>query len=260
MKLFIRFAFDGTAYHGYQVQSTLPTVQRALNDAARQLFGFDCDVMGCSRTDAGVHARMFCAAISKKGETDLPVTIPLDKIPRAMCAYLPEDISVYDAVWVKDEFHPRYCVRSKDYEYRFYPHQIRDPFEGKRSWHVPLPLLPDAVDRMNRAAQYFCGTHDFAAFMAQGSQIVETTRTVFAASVRAEDRFISFRVRADGFLYNMVRIMAGTLLDVALGKLMPEDIPGIIRSKDRVKAGRTAPPVGLYLDSVEYQPGSFDLD
>ena len=170
MKALIKFRFVGTAYNGYQVQpGSIPTVQRALNLATRALFGYDCDVMGCSRTDAGVHAKVFCAAISKKGQADLPTTVAAANIPRALCAYLPDDIAVTGACFVPDDFHPRYGVSAKEYEYRFYCSPIRDPFEHDRSWHVPCPLAADAVDRMRRAAKCFEGTHDFTSFMAHGS-------------------------------------------------------------------------------------------
>lgn len=253
MKALIKFRFVGTAYNGYQVQpGHIPTVQRALNEATRALFGYDCDVMGCSRTDAGVHARAFCAAVSKKGQTDLPTSIAAANIPRALCTHLPNDIAVTDACFVPDDFHPRYAVSAKEYEYRFYSSPIRDPFEDNRSWHIPCPLLPDAIERMNRAASDFVGTHDFASYMAQGSKITVPIRTVTYASVSREGNILSFRVCADGFLYNMVRIMAGTLYEVAVGRRDPESIRASIEARDRVAAGLTAPPHGLYLSRVFY--------
>ncbi len=254
MKAFIKFRFVGTAYNGYQVQpGSIPTVQRALNEATRALFGYDCDVMGCSRTDAGVHARAFCAAISRRGATDLPTAISAANIPRALCNYLPEDIAVTDACFVPDDFHPRYAVASKEYEYRYYVHPIRDPFEHLRAWHIPCPLLPDALERMQIAAAQFVGTHDFASYMAQGSKITAPTRMVKYATVSREGNIYSFRVCADGFLYNMVRIMAGTLYDVAAGRREPETIAASIAQKNRVAAGQTAPPHGLYLSRVFYE-------
>lgn len=254
MKALIKFRFVGTAYNGYQVQpGSIPTVQRALNEATRALFGYDCDVMGCSRTDAGVHARSFCAAVSKKGQTDLPTGVSAANIPRALCTYLPNDIAVTDACFVPDDFHPRYAVAAKEYEYRFYASPIRDPFEDMRSWHIPHPLLPDAIERMNQAAACFVGTHDFASYMAQGSKITVPVRTVKYATVSREGDIISFRVCADGFLYNMVRIMAGTLYEVAVGRREPDSIRTSIDAKNRVCAGLTAPPHGLYLSRVFYQ-------
>jgi tRNA pseudouridine38-40 synthase len=255
MKILISCSFDGTRYHGYQVQKGGGiTVQSELNRAARELFGYECDVVGCSRTDAGVHARMFCAAISKKGEAGLPTAIPVEKVPRAMSAHLPDDICVYAATAVADDFHPRYGVVAKEYEYRFWVRDVRDPFECNRSWHVPLPLRDDALERMQRAAAHFCGKHDFTSFMAQGSKIVDATRTVYRAGVTMEGNVLSFRVCADGFLYNMVRIMAGTLLECATGQDArdPDSIPALIEARNRALAGRTAPAHGLYLHRVEY--------
>ncbi|MBQ7337330.1 MAG: tRNA pseudouridine(38-40) synthase TruA [Clostridia bacterium] len=255
MKMLICCSFDGSNYHGYQVQrGGGVTVQSELNRAARELFGYECDIVGCSRTDAGVHARMFCAAISKRGRSDLPTALPPTKLPRALSAHLPEDICVYNAVEVEDEFHPRYAVIAKEYEYRYFVREVRDPFESNRSWHMPLPLHPDAVVKMNRAAAHFCGKHDFTSFMAQGSKIVDATRTVYQAGVTQEGNVMTFRVCADGFLYHMVRIMAGTLIECVTGQAPrdPDSIPAVIAAHDRASAGRTAPAHGLYLNRVEY--------
>ena len=256
MKMLIYCSFDGTNYHGYQVQKGGGiTVQSELNRAAYELFGFECDIVGCSRTDAGVHARMFCATISAKGREDLPTSLPASKLPRALSAHLPEDICVYRALAVADEFHPRYAVMSKEYEYRFYVREVRDPFESRHSWHVRLPLLPDAIERMNRAAAHFCGQHDFTSFMAQGSKIVDAVRTVHSATVTREGDVVIFRVAADGFLYHMVRIMAGTLLECAVTATPrdPDSIPAVIEARDRARAGRTATAHGLFLRSVNYE-------
>ena len=255
MKMLIYCSFDGSNYHGYQVQRGGGiTVQSELNRAAQELFGYPCDIVGCSRTDAGVHARMFCATISKRGESGLPTSLPPQKLPRALCAHLPQDISVYHACPVEDDFHPRYGVVSKEYVYRYLVREVRDPFEEGRSWHVPIPLLPDAVERMNAAAKYMIGKHDFTSFMAQGSKIVDATRTVLDAGVERQGDIVTFRVRADGFLYHMVRIMAGTLLECATRQNPrdPADIRRIIEARDRAAAGRTAPAHGLYLNRVEY--------
>ncbi len=261
MKMLICCSFDGTNYHGYQVQrGGGVTVQSELNRAARALFGYECDVVGCSRTDAGVHARMFCATVSRRGQNDLPTALPAAKLPRALSAHLPKDISVYRAMAVADDFHPRYAVCEKEYEYRFLIREVRDPFENTRSWHVPQPLLPDAVARMQRAADHFCGKHDFTSFMARGSKIVDATRTVTSARVCREGDILSFRVAADGFLYHMVRIMAGTLLECVTGQTPrdPDDIPAILAARDRAAAGKTAPAHGLYLDRVRY-PSPIEL-
>jgi tRNA pseudouridine38-40 synthase len=252
MKLLLKVSYLGTHFCGYQVQKDKRTVQGELNAAAKSLFGFDCDVTGCSRTDSGVHANMFCCAITKKGEPDLHTDVAIEKIPRAICAHLPNDISVYEASWVDDEFHPRYDVVYKEYEYLICNAPVRDPFLEGRSWYVPQRFTDADIERMSAAAQSFVGEYDFSAFMAQGSTVQSTVRNVKYATVERVGNVIRFKVAADGFLYNMVRIMTGTLVAVAQGKISPEDITKIIESKNRAEAGMTAPPEGLYLNKVVY--------
>ena len=252
MKLLLKISFLGTAYCGYQVQPDRPTVQQSLNEASKQIFGFDCDVVGCSRTDSGVHANEFFVCISKKGEKTLDCTIPANKVPLAFNSVLPDDISVREAREVDDDFHPRYDVKFKEYIYKIWNDPIKNPFSSDRAYHIPHKYSDETVEKMNIAAQLFVGKHDFASYMAQGSKIVETVREVKYASVYREGDYIVFKVAADGFLYNMVRIMTGTLLLVAQGKIEPEDIVGITKSKCRNNAGSTAPACGLYLNKVEY--------
>ncbi len=252
MKLLLYLSYRGENFCGYQVQVGLRTVQGELCRACEEIFGFECDVTGCSRTDRGVHANMFCATVVKSGERGLETHISINKIPLAFCSHLPEDISVWDAVWMEEDFHPRYDVVYKEYVYRIYNRRTRDPFEEGRSFHYPKRITDEALERMREAAQNLCGEHDFAAFMAQGSKVESTVRNVKYATVEREGDLILFRVAADGFLYNMVRIFAGTLLFVAEGKIHPRDIPNIINSKDRSLAGMTAPAHGLYLNKVRY--------
>ena len=252
MKLFIKVAYLGTNYCGYQVQPNGVSIQQRLNEAMRAVFGFDCDVVGCSRTDSGVHAREFCATVAKKGESFLETSIPIARIPLALCAYLPEDISVYEASMVDESFHPRYDVKEKEYVYRFYNRAVRSPFEENRAAHVPKPLDDDAVARMNEAAATLCGKQDFSAYMAQGSKITDTVRTITGAQVLRDGDCVIFRVSADGFLYNMVRILAGTLLLVGQGKMTVEDFMTVTASGDRTRAGSTMPACGLYLNRVTY--------
>ena len=253
-KILLTVAYVGSAYCGYQVQPNGVTVQEMLNKAAESLFGYPCDVVGCSRTDSGVHARGFCAAISKKGSDALETAIPPVRIARAMNAHLPDDISVLASCEVPSEFHPRYGVVSKEYEYLIYNGRERDPFLLDRAWHIPTPIDGSALARMQAAADRFVGKMDFSAFRAVGADTEpgDAVRTVYAAKVERRGDMISFRVRADGFLYHMVRIMAGTLAAVAKGSLTPEDITEILRQGDRRRAGVTAPACGLYLDRVYY--------
>ena len=251
-KLLIRLAFLGTAYCGYQVQTNGESVQAALNRAAEALFGYPCDIVGCSRTDSGVHANDFCATVAARGTDELPTEIPVERVPQAFSAHLPEDIRVFDAAWVPSAFHARYDVLEKEYLYRFYNRRVFSPFEVGRAWHLPQEIDRAAFGRMETAAQAFLGEHDFSAFMAQGSKVTDPVRTVSRVGLSREGDLILFRVAANGFLYNMVRIMAGTLVDVAQGRIDPGAIPAIIASRDRGLAGQTAPACGLYLDRVTY--------
>ena len=252
MKILIKIKYVGTAYSGYQVQKNAPTVQGKLCEALEELFGFPCDVTGCSRTDSGVHANMFCATVAKHGEDSIETTIPLDRFPRAINAFLPEDIAVFSAEYVPDEFHARHDVLYKEYVYKMRFSYERDPFIADRAWQIPLIADDETVRRMDEAAKNFVGTHDFSSYMAQGSPVVSTVRTVFYAGVERDGDNVIFRVRGDGFLYNMVRIMTGTLVSVASNKIRPTDIPNITEARDRTASGATAPACGLYLNEVVY--------
>ena len=252
MKLLLYLSYDGSAFCGYQAQRHGNTVQQALNTATEALFGHPCDITGCSRTDSGVHAHMFCATITGQGGAPLVTTIPVDKLPAVLNIHLPDSIAAGYARWVPDDFHPRYSVSSKEYVYKIYNAPYRSPFEHKRSWHIPQPLDDEAVARMDLAAQHFVGRRDFSACMASGSEIMDKTRHVSSARVWREGDHVFFAVRADGFLYNMVRIMMGTLVDVALGKIPPDSIPERLATLDRRAMGRTAPADGLYLHRVFY--------
>jgi tRNA pseudouridine38-40 synthase len=253
MKLLLKIKYLGTNYCGYQVQPNAVSIQQRLNEAALALFGYECDIVGCSRTDSGVHANEFCATVSKKGSNDLITHIPSERVPLAMCAHLPDDICVFDARWVSSEFHARYDVKQKEYLYRIYNAPVRNPFEMGRSAHVPRRIDDMGLENMRRAAQLLIGTKDFAAFMAQGSSVTSTVRTIVRSDVERQEDMILYRVAADGFLYNMVRILTGTLLEVGLGRLTPEDVERIAESRDRALAGMTMPAEGLYLNRVFYE-------
>ena len=253
MKILLRVAFLGKAYCGYQVQPNGVSVQQRLNEAAKDLFGYDCDIVGCSRTDSGVHANEFYVTVAKKGKGDIETSIPMEKIAQAMSVRLPVDISVLSAKEVNDDFHPRYDVLYKEYVYQIWNGRARNPFLADRSWYCPKPIDDDALLRMQNAAKAFVGKRDFASFMAADSKIKDSVRTVIDASVTREGDLIVFRVSADGFLYNMVRIFTGTLVDVAYGRISVEDVPKIIEACDRKLAGTTAPPEGLFLNKVVYK-------
>ena len=252
MKLFLKISYLGTAYSGYQTQKNGISVQQKLNEATKKLFGCDCDVCGCSRTDKGVHANEFCLTVCEHGKNYLDTAITLDSIVKAMNVYLPNDIVVLSAEWRKEDFHARYSVVSKEYMYRIYNCSIRSPFEEGRSLHYARVLDDHAVDRMRLAAQMLQGKHDFSSFMASGSNVTNCERTVISTNIIKNGDALCFYIKADGFLYNMVRIIVGTLLEVAEGKREPEDILRIINVHDRKAAGRTAPAQGLYLNKVFY--------
>jgi len=255
IKLIIEF--DGTAYHGWQSQENAVTVQDTVVAAVRRLTGEDCSITGSSRTDTGVHALGFVCNFF----TGSP--IPADKFSFALNTILPDDIRVVSSEEVPPDFHSRYSAKSKKYLYYIYNSTFPSALLRHRAYHVYYPL---DVDEMNKAAQYFIGTHDFLAFSASGYSAKTTVRTITEATVsrvsqaqhiihsKDEHRgqLIEFSVTGDGFLYNMVRIMAGTLVEVGFGKLRTQDIPGIIAGLDRRRAGRTAPAHGLYLAEVFY--------
>ena len=252
MKLLLHISFLGTNYCGYQIQPNGVTIQQKLNEATRSLFGYDCDIVGCSRTDSGVHAHHFCATVTKKGENELFTTIPVKKIPYAIANYLPEDICVFDAEEKDDAFHPRYDVKYKEYVYRIWNGPFCDPFSKDTSWHYPKYIDNISLENMKKAASYFIGTHDFSAYMSADTKVKDTVRTVYEADVTRKGDIIEFRVSANGFLYNMVRIFTGTLVAVAEGKILTDDIPKITEGKDRKAAGMTVPAQGLALNKVVY--------
>jgi tRNA pseudouridine38-40 synthase len=247
VKYFAKIKYLGTAFHGFQVQPEKRTVQGELGLALEKALGGPCRVTGCSRTDSGVHDNEFCLTV----ECD-EATVPPEKLPVAVARFLPNDLSLFYATHCPNDFHPRYDVVSKEYLYRIINERVYDPFEYGRAWFVPRPIDDTAVERMNKAAAHIIGKHDFATFMSEGSDISDTVRTVFDLSVVKSGSLVEIRISADGFLYNMVRIIVGTLIDVAFGRVLPEDISDIILSRDRSRAGMTAPADGLYLNKVSY--------
>ena len=247
MKYFAKINYLGTNFHGFQVQKSHRTVQGELCSALDLALGGKSKVTGCSRTDAGVHANEFAITIENDG-----ATVPPEKLPIAVSRYLPPDISLYYASECDESFHPRYDVKNKEYLYRIRNRKIYDPFDYGRVWFLPRKITDDGIRLMREASEFLVGRHDFSAFMSEGSDIVDTVRTVFYINIERCGEYIDIKISADGFLYNMVRIIVGTLIEVAQGRILPEDIPLIISSQDRKKAGPTAPPEGLYLNRVIY--------
>ena len=247
MKYFAKIKYLGTNFHGFQVQPDKRTVQGELCSALAEVTGFPCKVTGCSRTDAGVHANEFCITVECE-----QATIPPEKLPVAVARFMPTDLSLYYAEEVPKEFHPRYDVISKEYLYRIKNERVYDPFLFGRAWFLPKPIDEAHIKKMQSAAEFLVGKHDFSTFMSPGSDITDTVRNVFYIDIEKNGTDINIKICADGFLYNMVRIMTGTLLYVAEGKIKPEEIPSITDSLDRTKAGFTAPACGLFLNKVVY--------
>ena len=249
MTILLRLSFVGTDFCGWQVQPNGRSVQQTLTEAAKTLLGTPCRITGCSRTDSGVHALDFAATlVPENGQC----TIPPERLPAAFAQILPPDLAVRSAALVPDDFHPRYDVRYKEYIYRILPARVPDPFLRGRVWQYPRDFDDGALERMNAAASALCGRHDFSAFMATGSKISDPVRTVKFCYVEREDEQFVLHIAADGFLYHMVRIIAGTLVLSAEGKLDADGMRTIIEGKNRAAAGVTAPPEGLYLYKVVY--------
>lgn len=241
--LLITISFNGSAYHGYQVQKGLPTVGGTFQRALWALLGSRDDIKGCSRTDTGVHANMYCLSV----KTQSP--IPCDGLVRALNGRLPDDIAALSCEERDMDFHARYSCKAKSYLYKIYNSDIKSPFLTSMAHRYAYPLDDEL---MNAAAQDFLGTHDFSSFCATGGTVEDKVRTIYGARVWREGNMVYFKVRGDGFLYNMVRIMTGTLIGVSAGRFAPGAIPGIIAARDRNLAGMTAPGCGLYLDEVFY--------
>lgn len=252
--ILLSLSFVGTEYRGWQVQKSEKTVQRTVQTALEKAFGTECAVTGCSRTDSGVHANMFCCCALLPCEANF---IPGEKIPSAVNLFLPNDISVLFAIDVAEDFHPRYDALGKEYVYKIWNGEYRNPFMVGRALMYHRKLNEEL---MNSAADKFTGCHDFAAFMAAGSKITDTVREIFSSRVIRRGDMIYFVVAGNGFLYNMVRIMAGTLIDVSNGKISLDEIEYIIESRERKKAGATVPSEGLYLNRVFYNIPGLTMD
>lgn len=246
--LVLALRYDGTRYHGWQVQKNAVTVQQVFQQAVAAVLG-DCpDIKGCSRTDTGVHALMYCVSMPVSSE------IPCQRLIAALNAHLPRDIAVYGCREVGEDFHARYSCKGKRYVYQIWNGRARNPFYEGYALHVHRPMEAQVL---HQAAQDLIGRHDFASFCSIGGNVEDTVRTVSDCSVRRKGDLIRFTVAADGFLYHMVRIMVGTLLRISEGKFQKNCIPDILMKKDRKYAGPTAPAHGLFLQEVFYDDLSF---
>ncbi len=236
--------FDGTDFVGWQIQENGRSVQEQIQTALTTLYKEEIKVTGSSRTDAGVHARGLVCSVK------VPFIIPAERLPLACNALLPEDVSVVDAFYVKEGFNARFDSLGKRYIYRIINGSVRHPLMGRYTHFVTGRL---DLDAMKKAAPYFEGEHDFAAFCAAGGSQNTTVRRLNKVEVRTtSDGIIEIEVRGEAFLYNMVRIIAGTLLYVGMGKIEPYEIPDVIASCERERAGKTLPPEGLTLEEVFY--------
>lgn len=242
--LLVTISYDGRQFHGWQIQQNAVTVQEIFQNALQKIIGNDFDIKGCSRTDSGVHANMYCISV----KTSHP--IPPQRLKAALNRWLPKSVAVLDCIEKELDFHARYSCKSKEYIYKIWNSEVRNPFLDGYALHYRYPIDEKLL---HTASQAFVGTHDFTSFCTLDSREKgDMTRTVKSFSVTRDKELVTMRVEADGFLYNMVRIMVGTLLRVQQGKINPDEIPAIIEKKDRKFAGPTAQPCGLYLNKVNY--------
>lgn len=243
--LLLHISYDGSYYHGWQIQNNAVTVQEVFQDALEKVIASRPDIKGCSRTDSGVHANMYCLNFKTEHR------IPCERIPAALNQFLPDSIAVHSAKEVEENFHARYSCKGKEYIYKIWNQDIRNPFLNRYAFHYWYDLDENLMDK---AAKQLLGCHDFTSFCTvdKSREKGDFHRTIQDISVRREGDMVIITVRADGFLYNMVRIIVGTLLYTAQGKIKPEDMPEILTALDRKKAGPTASPAGLYLNRVFY--------
>lgn len=237
-------AYDGTDYHGWQFQPGVPTIEGELNKALKELLGEDVQVIGASRTDSGVHALCNVAVF------DTDTKIPAQKLSYALNQRLPEDIKIQRSAETAPDFHPRHCTSKKTYEYHILNREFPLPTKRRYTYFTYVDL---DEERMQRGAKYLVGEHDFKSFCATAAMVETTVRTLYDLSVEREGEEIIIRVSGSGFLYNMVRIIAGTLMEVGRGNIEPEKVKEILVAKDRTAAGPTAPACGLTLVDYEWE-------
>lgn len=239
----LTIAYDGTNYCGWQIQPNGITVEEVLNKALQKLTGEDVQVIGASRTDSGVHA------LGNVAVFDTETTIPPERIMMALNQKLPEDIVITKSEEVALDFHPRYCDCTKTYEYHIINTRIPDPTRRLTNYFVSYPLN---LEHMREAASYLVGEHDFVSFCNVRTDVENTIRTITALDILQNGNEITIRITGNGFLYNMVRIIVGTLIRVGRGFYGPEKVKEILEAKDRKAAGVTAPAHGLVLKEIYY--------
>lgn len=243
MKNLLTIAYNGTNFCGWQKQENAPTIQQEVEVALKNLFNYNIEIRGASRTDAGVHA------IGQRAVFFHSHKIPMSNLPLALNNFLPPEIRILKCEEVDENFHPQYDAKNKTYKYRIYNKKIMNPLEHNLAWHVNQYI---DVKKMRQAAKFLIGTHDFSAFCATGSTTKTRVRCVNFINIERIGDIIEIHVNGDGFLYNMVRIIAGTLAYVGYDKFTKEDVYEALKNKDRQRAGITAPPSGLTLVEINY--------
>ena len=243
--ILLTISYDGTNYGGWQKQPNSITIQEKLETALSRVFNKSISVLGASRTDAGVHALGQKACFFTDN-----LLIPIDKLPFVINSFLPRDITITSASIAPIDFHPRFDALKKTYLYHIYNNSFPNPLLRNYAWHVRYPL---DVSVMKTAAEHFLGKHDFSAFCSANGNAKTFTRSIFDIEVFTNSPSVFISVTGDGFLYNMVRIITGTLMYVGIGKTKPCAIPFIIEEKERALAGITAPANGLTLMDIKYK-------
>ena len=239
----VLISYKGTAYHGFQRQNNAVGVQNIIEEQLSYLTASPVKINGCSRTDTGVHAREYCFSFNTEHN------IPCENMIRGLNSLLPDDISVYSCEDTDKNFHARYSCIGKEYEYLILNSPVKNPFMADMAFHYPYPLDTELI---YEAAQDFVGTHDFTSFCGTAYKKENNIRTIEYFKVTKDENLVKLLVKGDGFLYNMVRIMVGTLIYINEGRISKNDITVILDAKDRNLAGKTAVPYGLYLNKVFY--------
>ncbi len=236
--------YDGTGYHGWQIQPNSSTIQGVLEEKIGIIAGQRITLIASGRTDAGVHA------LGQVTNFRTESSIPLEALKRGVNSLLPDDIAIKRVDTVSDDFHARFSAKSKLYEYRIFNNPVLSPMERNFSWHISQRL---DLSKMQKAAEALLGTHDFSSFRSAQTDNLNPVRSMMAVEIKKKkNHIVSFRLRANAFLKQMVRNIVGTLVDVGRGKIEPGEFRGILEARDRTKAGMTAPPNGLFLVEVEY--------
>lgn len=247
----VMIAYRGTKYHGFQRQSNAVTVQEVLEKHVSKVLNEPISICGCSRTDTGVHANQFCFNVKTNSR------ISCRGFERGVNGELPEDISILCCEDVNDDFHARFDCKGKEYVYKMHCSESKNPFASDLMFHYRRSFNVEAA---KKAASHFVGEKDFASFCADCTNVSTTVRRIYSFEIEKCGDTVIMLVKGNGFLYNMIRIMVGTLIDVSEGKILPDEIPEILEAKNRLKAGRTAMAHGLYLNRVFYDENEIITD